>query len=89
MASIDTSANRRDRINVIRAPQNALAVTKSDTDTFSFPVEIYVGGAGVVNCLLLDGTQVAFTVPAGGKVPVEVKGVMSTSTTATLMVAYW
>lgn len=84
MSIIDTSGRRGP------VPQSALAVTKSDTDTFSHPVEIFVGGAGTVTVTPASGqTAVSFTVPAGGKVPVLVTAVKSTGTAATLLVAYW
>ena len=68
---------------------NAIAITKSDTDVYEPPVVVYVGGAGVVNAVPAGdpaGAAVAVTVPAGGYVPFRCKQVMSTSTTATLMV---
>ncbi|WP_332823567.1 spike base protein, RCAP_Rcc01079 family [Stutzerimonas kunmingensis] len=66
------------------------AITKSDTDIFSAPVAVYVGGAGVVTCTPANGgADVAVTVPAGGMVPFRVLAVKSTGTTATLMVAVY
>lgn len=69
--------------------------------TAAFPVSgyLYVGGAGVVNALPADhhdtddptttsvfGGAVLFTAVAGGYLPVKIKKVFNTSTTATLMV---
>lgn len=80
-----------DRVPVY--PDGAVAITPSDTDTFSAPVNIYVGGAGVVTCTPalngIAGATVAVTVPAGGYVPFRAVKVMSTGTTATLLVAVY
>lgn len=70
-------------------PTNAYAVTPSDTTEFS-PSTIYVGGTGDVTVLPADnapGAVVTYkAVPTGEHLPVMVKRVMSTGTTATLMV---
>lgn len=70
--------------------QAGKAITASDADTYAMPVEIYVGGAGVVTCSPANGNaDVAVTVPAGGKVPFKVVAVKATGTTATLLVAVY
>lgn len=70
-------------------PYNRAAViTKSDT--VDLPVKadaVYVGGAGIVAAVLEDGSIVEFTAVAGQIIPIKVKRVNSTNTTATLMVA--
>lgn len=66
----------------------AFAVTKSDTTVFPRPTKaLYVGGAGDVAVLLADDTSsVVFSaVPAGTFLPVRVSKVLSTGTTATLI----
>ena len=66
----------------------AFAVTKSDTVLFARPTKaLYVGGAGDVAVLLADDTaSVIFSaVPAGTILPVRVTKVLSTGTTATLI----
>lgn len=80
--------------NTPRYPFRAEAVTPSDlaADNFTTPRTIYVGGAGVVAVIpwLPVGATVAnFTVPAGGTVPVSVRRVNSTNTTATLLQSVW
>lgn len=68
-------------------PINAAAVTKSDSTTFSQPSTIYVGGAGDVAVRTIGGDTVTFSAMAAGTIlPVLCDRVMSTNTTATLMV---
>lgn len=50
---------------------------------------IWVGGAGVVAAIFADNTVQNFTVPAGTLLPIKVKRVNLTNTTATLMVALY
>lgn len=71
----------------------ALAITKSDTDNIRqdgrLTDAVYVGGAGIVVAVLQDDTAVNFTAVAGEILPIAVKRVNSTTTTATLMVALY
>lgn len=69
----------------------AYAVTKSDTVNFEpGPCDaLYVGGAGIVVAVFEDGTTVNFTAIAGGILPIRIKRVNSTTTTATLTVALY
>ena len=69
-------------------PEDAAAVTPSDTvDLPQFSV-IYVGGAGNVKVTTAQGTAVTFTGVNGGTViPVRVRRVWATGTTATTMTA--
>lgn len=73
-------------------PRSAVAITKSDSTTF-LPANggefsgIYVGGAGDVAVTTSNGETVTFSaVPVGTILPITVKQVMSTNTTASLMV---
>lgn len=50
---------------------------------------LFIGGAGVVQAVFADGTVCAFTVVAGEMVPLKLRRVNSTSTTATLMVGLY
>ena len=67
------------------------SVTPSDTALIVGPVNgLYVGGAGNLNVVMNeDGeTPTLFTaIPAGTLLPISVKRVLSTSTTATAIVA--
>ncbi len=68
--------------------QGGVAVTKSDTTRFPACRGLYVGGTGDVNVVWPNGTTLVIpSVPAGMILPVSIIGVMSASTTATLMVA--
>ena len=71
-------------------PDRAVAVTPSDSaaNNFPEPCTVYVGGAGDVVVLPWGSDAVVTFVgmPAGSVVPVRVKRVNSTSTTATDMV---
>ena len=65
------------------------AVTPSDsTDLTTLARAIYVGGAGNVVAVQHDGTAVTFTaVPAGTVLPIAVRRINATNTTATAIVA--
>ena len=71
--------------------EGAFAITKSDTTDFAYYVRgIYVGGAGNVVVVNIDGTTCTFSsVPAGTILPVKARRVNSTDTTATLMVGLY
>ncbi len=70
---------------------HAAAVTKSDTDELSYVTRaIWVGGAGNINLVTVSGETVVITaIAAGTLLKIRVKQVLSTSTTATVMVALW
>lgn len=70
--------------------RKAIAVDVSSTDhVFAAPCKaLYVGGAGDIVCKLTDAAATSVTfkaVPVGTILPVEIKTVVKTSTTATLM----
>lgn len=74
----------------------AVDVTKSDTTDFVNQGHgtilcdaLYVGGAGVVAGVLADGTVQNFTCVAGQILPMALRRVNSTNTTATLLVALY
>lgn len=76
---------------------HAVAITKSDTvniaDAGGKTVStrgIYVGGAGDVDVLMDKNQEVLFkAVPVGTILPIETSRVMSTNTTATLLIALY
>lgn len=67
------------------------AITPSDSTTLSMTRGLYIGGAGAVAIMgWEDSSAVTFAaVPAGTILPVRVKKVMSTNTTATNIVALY
>lgn len=67
----------------------SLTVTKSDVTIFpSLTRGLWVGGAGDVAVRMADGTTPTYSaVPAGTLLPYQVDQVLSTGTTATLIVA--
>jgi hypothetical protein len=68
--------------------QGAFAITKSDTVVFvEQPSALYIGGTGDVNVVTTKGQTVLFSaVPVGAILPIKVKQVLSTSTTASLII---
>lgn len=67
---------------------DAEAITKSDSASNTYS-GIYVGGTGDVTVVTEAGTTVTFkAVPVGAVLPIRTKKVMSTNTTATLMVGF-
>lgn len=68
--------------------RNAFLVTKSDSTIVNCRA-VYVGGAGDLAIMPLDGsTAVTLSaVPAGALLPIACAKIMSTNTTATLIVA--
>lgn len=68
----------------------AAPCTPSDVTVLSQYPRVYVGGAGNVAVQDTAGNTVTFTAPPVGSVlPVAVSKVMSTNTTATLLVLIW
>lgn len=72
-------------------PDNALAVDVSGGDvTFTEAKTVYCGAAGTVAVRPWNGSSdVSFTIPAGGVVPVRVRIVRQTGTSSTGLVAIW
>ncbi|MBI2397718.1 MAG: hypothetical protein HYV17_07960 [Xanthomonadales bacterium] len=68
-------------------PRNAFTIVPSDNNTFSAPVAVYVGGAGAVMVLPWNAeSEVTYEMLAGAIVPVMVRMVFFTDTTATSLV---
>lgn len=70
---------------------SAAAVTPHDTNELSnVTTRVFVGGAGNLKVTMMDGTDVTFTgVTAGSVLPIRVRRVYSTGTTATNIAAMW
>ena len=70
-----------------RAWGDAVAITKSDTESNAFS-GIYVGGAGSVTVVTEKGTIVTFTAPPVGTIiPIRTQKILA-STTASLLVGF-
>lgn len=76
---------------VIHKPYyDAQVVTKSDATIIPVTRGLYVGGTGNVNVRTFNGTTVLISaVPVGAILPIAVDQVLSTSTTATLILALY
>ena len=73
-----------------QAYNEALAITKSDSANLDRLTDaVYVGGAGIVVAVFQNDTTAAFTCIAGQLLPIRIKRVNSTTTTATLMLALY
>ena len=71
-------------------PMNAAAVTPNDSTDLANQGCIYVGGTGDVSVITAGGQTVTFSgVPAGSFLPMQVKRVRSTGTTATLILVLY
>lgn len=68
---------------------DAAAVTPADSALTDAPTRaVYVGGAGNLAVTFVDGTTVTFVgVPAGTLLPIAVKEILATNTTATSILA--
>jgi hypothetical protein len=70
---------------------DARAITTSDTVNLpgNLTDAIWVGGAGIVVAVFPNDNTVNFTCVAGSVLPIRVKRVNATTTTATLLVALY
>ena len=69
----------------------AVSIVASDTDELEYVTRaIYIGGDGDVKVVTSDGDTVIFQgLLAGTLLPIRVRQVYSTGTTATNMIALW
>lgn len=70
---------------------HAAVLTKSDTDELvKASRALYIGGTGNVNVVTVSGETVLISaLPVGTILPLRIKQLLSTNTTATLVVALW
>lgn len=69
---------------------NAAVVTPNDsTDLTTSTRALYVGGTGAIKVDMVGGETVTFEASAVGFMPIRVKRVYSTGTTATNILAIW
>jgi hypothetical protein len=75
--------------DVSSQPENGAVVTPSDTVNLTKPSKIWVGTAGNI-AIVMNGNEAVLTLLAfSGWLPVQVKRVNATNTTATNIVAFW
>lgn len=67
----------------------AIVVTPSDSTEIQVCRGLYIGGTGNLNVRMADGQTVLFTAVPVGIFPIQVDQVLSTSTTATLILALY
>lgn len=68
----------------VHFPSSGAAVTPNDGSDLPKAGRLYIGGAGAVKVTTVGGDDLTFAaVPAGTTLPVRVKKVFSTGTTAT------
>ena len=69
---------------------SAASITPSDTEGFPVCRAIYVGSAGNIVAVMGDGVQLTFEAAVAGSVlPIRVKQVLSTNTTASALIALY
>lgn len=67
--------------------QRAVAATPHDTNTIELTRALYVGGAGALVVTMADGVDCTFSGVNGGSIlPIQVRRIKSTGTTATNIV---
>ena len=67
----------------------AVAITPNDSTVFPTCRSIYVGTAGILRVRMADGQTTTFPTVAAGIFPIQVDKVLSTTTTATNLIALY
>lgn len=75
--------------NATVSAHGAVAVTPSDSTVFPVCRALYVGGTGDIRLRLPDGQTITFVSVPVGIFPIQADMVLSTSTTATNMIALY
>lgn len=75
--------------NATVSAHGAALITPSDSAVIPITRGIFVGGAGNINVRMADGNTILFTGVNTGILPIQVDMVLSTSTTATNLVALY
>lgn len=70
-------------------PQNHIELTASDTVDFGDIYLVIAGSAGTVAAVDKNGTLVTYTVTAGQLLPIPLRRVNLTGTTATPLIGIW
>lgn len=78
------------KLSGLAPASKVVAVTPSDVTVIPATRALYIGGAGAVAVVMLDGTTATFSaVPVGTTLNISVTKVLSTGTTATLILALY
>lgn len=75
--------------NATVSAHGAVAVTESDSTVIPETRALYVGTTGNLNVTMADGQTVLFTAVPVGIFPIQVTKVLSTSTTASTIIALY
>lgn len=75
--------------SMVDPARNAFVVTPDNSNDLKAPTRaVWVGGAGTLTVDMLNGDTCLFSgIPAGTFLPIQVKRIRATGTTATLIVA--
>jgi hypothetical protein len=86
-----TDSFRRHSRSLTAPPEQGVAVVPDDSaDLVAVTRALYVGGAGDLAVRMADGTPLVFgAVPAGTLLPLRVRQVLATGTTASRIVGLW
>lgn len=86
-----TDTFRKHSRGLTAPPENATAIQPADGTPLSHASRaIYVGGAGTLRVEMLNGEAVSLIgVAAGSLLPIRVRKVFQTGTTASGLVAFW
>lgn len=71
------------------AAHGAVAITPSDSTEIPVTRSLYVGGTGNINVTMADGQTLIFSSVPVGILPIQVTKVLSTSTTASSLIALY
>lgn len=77
------------RSHDVAGAYDAVAVTKSDATVIAPTRGLYVGGTGDVAVRMVSGNTATFSAVAVGILPIQVNKVLSTGTSATLILALY
>jgi len=92
VVSVQSNSTLTLNANIFTATAKSYAIYNNAPETTigNTGCVLYVGGAGNINVLTIGDDRVLFNaVPAGSFLPVQVKQVLSSLTTATLINALW
>lgn len=76
--------------SITAPPRHHAAVTPNDEDDLEYVTRaLYIGGAGTVRVVTVEGETADYVCPAGKTLIIRAARVMDTGTDATAIVAQW